>query len=76
MGGISIIGLGGMARVLGTRAIKAEVSAFITSLGLRPLHTGPLEMARRLEETGLLMMGLGRHGVKNHDFALGVVLPR
>jgi 8-hydroxy-5-deazaflavin:NADPH oxidoreductase len=51
---------------------KASVSAFIESLGLRPLDTGPLGMARRLEETGLLMMGLGRHGVKHYNFSLGV----
>ncbi|WP_329047789.1 hypothetical protein OG738_36415 [Amycolatopsis sp. NBC_01488] len=51
---------------------KATVSTFITSLGLRPLDTGPLEMARWLEGTGLVMMGLGRHGAGNFDFSLGV----
>ncbi|MBY8858999.1 NAD(P)-binding domain-containing protein [Nocardia sp. CA2R105] len=50
---------------------KAKVSAFIESLGLRPLDTGPLRMARSLEETGLLMMGLARHGV-GFDFSLRV----
>jgi hypothetical protein len=54
---------------------KALVSAFITSIGLRPLDTGSSRMARGLEETGLLMMGLGRHGVRHHDFALGVAHP-
>jgi hypothetical protein len=51
---------------------KASVSAFIESIGLRPLDAGRLGMARWLEETGLLMMGLSRHGAKN--FALRVDL--
>src|SRR5918996_421535 len=51
---------------------KASVSAFIESLGLRPLDTGGLAMARWLEGVGLLMMGLARHGVGNFNFALGV----
>jgi predicted dinucleotide-binding enzyme len=51
---------------------KASVSAFIESLGLRPLDTGGLEMARWLEGAGLLMMGLARHGVGNFNFTLGV----
>jgi 8-hydroxy-5-deazaflavin:NADPH oxidoreductase len=50
------------------------VSAFIESLGLRPLDTGGMEMARWLEGTGLLMMGLGRYGVGNYNFTLGVNL--
>jgi 8-hydroxy-5-deazaflavin:NADPH oxidoreductase len=54
-------------------AAKASVSAFIESLGLRPLDTGPLRMARVLEQAGLLMMGLARHGVGNFDFTLGVL---
>ena len=54
---------------------KASVSAFIESLGLRPLDTGGLGMAHWLEGAGLLMMGLGRHGVGNYDFTLGVSLP-
>ena len=36
---------------------KASVSAFIESLGLRPLDTGDLAMAHWLEGTGLLLMG-------------------
>ena len=51
---------------------KATVAAFIKSLGLRPLDTGSLEMARSLEGAGLLMMGLGRHGAGNFNFTLGV----
>jgi hypothetical protein len=54
---------------------KASVSAFIESLGLRPLDTGPLAMARWLEGTGLVMMGLGRYGVGNFDFTLDVTIP-
>ena len=54
---------------------KASVSAFIESLGLRPLDTGPLAMARWLEGTGLVMVGLGRHGVGNFNFALDVNIP-
>ena len=55
-------------------AAKASVSAFIESLGLRPLDTGGLEMARWLEGAGLLTMGLARYGVGNYNFALGVSL--
>ena len=54
---------------------KASVSAFIESLGLRPLDTGPLAMARWLEGTGLVMMGLGRYGVGNFNFTLDVNTP-
>jgi predicted dinucleotide-binding enzyme len=54
---------------------KASVSAFIESLGLRPLDTGPLAMARWLEGTGLVMMGLGRYGVGNFFFTLDVNIP-
>jgi predicted dinucleotide-binding enzyme len=51
---------------------KASVSAFIESLGLRPLDVGGLEMARWLEGVGPLLMGLARHGVGSFDLALGV----
>ena len=51
---------------------KADVEAFIESLGLRPLDVGGLEMAYWLEGAGLVVMGLARHGVGNWDFALGV----
>jgi hypothetical protein len=50
---------------------KASVSAFIESLGLRPLDVGGLEMAHWLEGAGLLMMGLASHGV-GFNIALGV----
>jgi predicted dinucleotide-binding enzyme len=51
---------------------KASVSAFIESLGLRPLDAGGLEMAHWLEGTGLLMISLARHGVGDFNFTLGV----
>ena len=51
---------------------KAGVEAFIESLGLRPLDVGGLKMAHWLEGTGLVVIGLARHGVGNWDFALGV----
>ena len=51
---------------------KAIVSAFIESLGLRPLDAGGLEMAHWLEGTGLLMVSLAQNGVGNFNFALGV----
>jgi hypothetical protein len=50
------------------------VSAFIESLGLRPLDAGGLEVARWLEGAGLLMISLARHGVGNFNFSLGVDL--
>jgi predicted dinucleotide-binding enzyme len=53
-------------------AAKASVSAFIESLGLRPLDAGGLEMARWLEGAGLLMISLARHGVGDFNFTLGV----
>jgi predicted dinucleotide-binding enzyme len=55
---------------------KASVSAFIESLGLRPLDAGGLEMAHWLEGTGLLMISLARHGVGDFNFALGVTILR
>jgi predicted dinucleotide-binding enzyme len=51
---------------------KATVSAFIESLGLRPLDVGGLEMARWLEGVGPLMMGLARHGAGTFNIALSV----
>ncbi|OXM66331.1 NADPH-dependent F420 reductase [Amycolatopsis vastitatis] len=51
---------------------KADVAAFIESLGMRPLDVGDLKMAYWLEGAGVLTMGLARHGVGNWDFALGV----
>ena len=52
--------------------VKARVSAFIQSLGLRPQDAGPLAMAHSLEHAGLVMMGLGRHSAAGFNFALGV----
>jgi 8-hydroxy-5-deazaflavin:NADPH oxidoreductase len=53
---------------------KASVSAFITSLGLRPQDAGELSMAHWLEGAGLLSMGLARNGVGSFNFSLGVNL--
>jgi len=52
---------------------KASVSAFIETLGLRPLDVGGLAMAHWLEGAGLLMMGLASHGA-GFNIALGVDL--
>ncbi|WP_246122587.1 NAD(P)-binding domain-containing protein [Pseudonocardia cypriaca] len=54
---------------------KASVSAFIESLGLRPLDAGGLEVARWLEGAGVLMISLARNGVGNFNFSLGINLP-
>lgn len=51
---------------------KATVSAFVTSLGLRPRDAGDLTMAHWLEGAGLLSVGLARNGVGNLNFSLGV----
>ncbi|OBK38369.1 NADP oxidoreductase [Mycobacterium sp. 1245111.1] len=51
---------------------KARLAEFIESIKLRPLDVGGLNMAHWLEATGLVVMGLARHGVGNFDFALGV----
>ena len=76
---ISIIGLGNMAGALADRALaggnaraKARVSAFIESLGLRPMDAGQLPMARALENAALLEMSLAAHPVKHTNFFLGV----
>jgi len=53
---------------------KARVSAFIESLGLRPLDTGPLFMARTLEHACMLCLGLMTHSVKHTNFSIGVSL--
>jgi len=52
--------------------VKARVSAFIESLGLRPMDTGQLPMARALENVALLQLGLVAHSVKHTNFFLGV----
>jgi 8-hydroxy-5-deazaflavin:NADPH oxidoreductase len=51
---------------------RADVAAFVTSLGLRPRDVGGLAMAHWLEGAGVITMGLARHGVGHFDFALGV----
>ena len=51
---------------------KARVSAFIESLGLRPVDAGQLPMARALENVALLQLGLVAHSVKHTNFVLGV----
>lgn len=50
---------------------KASVSAFITSLGLRPRDVGDLSMTHWVEGAALLEMGLARNGAGS-NFALGV----
>jgi 8-hydroxy-5-deazaflavin:NADPH oxidoreductase len=53
---------------------KADVSAFIKSLGLRPWDAGDLAMAHWLEGAGLLSVALARNGVGSLNFSLGVNL--
>ncbi|BBY42367.1 NADPH-dependent F420 reductase [Mycolicibacterium celeriflavum] len=55
---------------------KARVSTFIESLGLRPMDTGQLAMARALENVALMQLGLVAHSVKHTDFVLGVSILR
>ncbi|WP_155541685.1 NADPH-dependent F420 reductase [Amycolatopsis camponoti] len=52
---------------------KTRVSAFIESLGLRPLDAGDLAAARWLEAVGPLLMGLANHGA-GFDISLGVTI--
>lgn len=51
---------------------KEQVSVFIESLGMHPMDAGPLLMARALENTTLLQLGLITHSVKNTNLFLGV----
>lgn len=53
-------------------AAKERVSEFIASLGLRPLDVGGLAMARNLEATGTLLIGLAQNALGHFDFALNV----
>ena len=53
---------------------KTRVSAFIESLGLRPLDVGLLPMARAVENLALLQLGLLTHSVKHTNFFLGVTI--
>jgi len=50
---------------------KADVAAFIQTLGLRPLDAGSLKMAHWLEGVGVVTVGLAGNGVGHWDFALG-----
>lgn len=54
---------------------KARVSAFIESLGLRPMDAGPLTMAWTLEHACMLVLGLATHSIKHTNFSIGVSLP-
>jgi 8-hydroxy-5-deazaflavin:NADPH oxidoreductase len=53
---------------------KAHVSAFIKSLGLRPMDAGQLTMARTLEHACMLWLGLMTHSIKHPNFSIGVSL--
>ncbi len=53
---------------------KARVSAFVESLGLRPMDAGQLPMARTLEHACMLTLGLLTHSVKHTNFSIGVNL--
>ena len=50
---------------------KAQVAAFLESLGMRPLDAGALEMAHALEWAGILLVGLAGNGA-GFDVALGI----
>ena len=50
---------------------KAAVSAFIDSLGLRPLDTGGLAFAHWLEGAGLLILG---QAIQHDDFSLALTI--
>ncbi|MBT9433407.1 NAD(P)-binding domain-containing protein [Candidatus Sodalis endolongispinus] len=52
--------------------VKARVSTFIASLGLRPLDVGGLSMAHSLEALGMLLIGLARNGAGTFDIAINV----
>jgi 8-hydroxy-5-deazaflavin:NADPH oxidoreductase len=51
-------------------AAKAQVSAFLGSLDLRPLDVGGLQMAHTLEALGLMMIGLAKNGAGSWDIAM------
>jgi 8-hydroxy-5-deazaflavin:NADPH oxidoreductase len=53
---------------------KARVSAFIESLGLRPMDAGQLPMARTLEHACMLTLGLLTHSIKHTNFSIGLSL--
>jgi len=49
---------------------KADFAAFVTSLDMRPLDSGKLEMAHALEWAGILLVGVAANGA-GFDLALG-----
>jgi len=49
---------------------KTHVAAFLTSLDMRPLDAGGLEMAHALEWAGILLVGVASNGA-GFDVALG-----
>ncbi|MEY9856141.1 putative dinucleotide-binding enzyme [Catenulispora sp. GAS73] len=51
---------------------KKAVSEFVESLGLRPLDTGELKMARWLEGLGLLVLGQGRR-TENYSLTVAIL---
>jgi predicted dinucleotide-binding enzyme len=51
---------------------KTRVSAFLESLGLRPLDVGGLHMAHPLEALGLMMIGLAKNGAGSWDIAMNL----
>ena len=53
---------------------KARVAEFIESLNLRPLDVGGLSVAHWLEGSGVVVMGLARHGVGHLGFALSATI--
>jgi len=52
--------------------VKARVSTFLESIGLRPFDVGGLHMAQTLEALGLMMIGLAQNGAGTWDFAMNV----
>jgi predicted dinucleotide-binding enzyme len=51
---------------------RAQVSAFLERLDLRPLNVGGLNMAQTLEALGLMMIGLAKNGAGSWGIALNV----
>jgi len=51
---------------------KSRVSAFLESIGLRPLDVGGLHMAGTLEAVGLMLIGLAKNGAGTFDIALTI----
>lgn len=51
---------------------KQRVSAFVSSLGLRPLDTGPLTMAWALEHACMTWLGIMTHSIHHPAFALTI----